>query len=157
QAVGAGPGGARDRSGHRGQRHDRLCRSDGAAPGAPRHRPARPRPAARQPRRRRRLPDRLRTPLPGPLGAVRAASGHPHCLPWRPGVSATVAAFGRSAVIPPLLRAEAVTVSVADRSLLDAVTLALRPGSMTVLLGPNGAGKTTLLRVLAGVRSPTAG
>jgi iron complex transport system ATP-binding protein len=58
---------------------------------------------------------------------------------------------------PPVLRAENVTVRVGERTLLDAVTLALPPGSMTVLLGPNGAGKTTLLRVLAGVLRPTGG
>lgn len=60
-------------------------------------------------------------------------------------------------IVPPILEAKDVTVRIAERTLLDGVTLTLPPGSMTVLLGPNGSGKTTLLRVLAGVLRPTAG
>lgn len=36
------------------------------------------------------------------------------------------------------------------RRLLDGVSLALHPGTVTVVIGPNGAGKSTLLKVLAG-------
>ena len=42
----------------------------------------------------------------------------------------------------------AVTVTVGDRNLVDAVDLAVPAGSWTAVLGPNGAGKTTLLRTL---------
>ncbi len=45
----------------------------------------------------------------------------------------------------------------ADRRVLDEVACTIEPGALTVLVGPNGAGKSTLLRLLAGVRSPTAG
>jgi ABC-type multidrug transport system ATPase subunit len=37
------------------------------------------------------------------------------------------------------------------------LSLALRPGTVTVILGQNGAGKSTLLRLLAGLAAPTQG
>ncbi|HEY1385882.1 MAG TPA: ABC transporter ATP-binding protein [Dongiaceae bacterium] len=40
---------------------------------------------------------------------------------------------------------------------LDAVSLAIQPGSYTVLLGPSGSGKTTLLSILGGFLQPTSG
>ena len=40
---------------------------------------------------------------------------------------------------------------------LDAVTAALRPGSITAICGPNGAGKSTLLQCLAGLLVPESG
>ncbi len=46
------------------------------------------------------------------------------------------------------------TVSYGDRSALDAVTVAVRPGAVSTIIGGDGAGKTTLLRVLAGLRLP---
>ncbi|MEZ3182710.1 ABC transporter ATP-binding protein [Streptomyces pimonensis] len=46
---------------------------------------------------------------------------------------------------------------VDGRLILDGVSLAPRPGSVTGLLGPNGSGKSTLLRLLAGVLAPASG
>jgi iron complex transport system ATP-binding protein len=40
---------------------------------------------------------------------------------------------------------------------LDAVSVAIAPGSLTGLLGPNGCGKTTLLKLLCGVLAPQRG
>jgi iron complex transport system ATP-binding protein len=40
---------------------------------------------------------------------------------------------------------------------LRAITLHLKPGTLTALIGPNGAGKSTLLRALAGLVTPTGG
>lgn len=56
-----------------------------------------------------------------------------------------------------MIAAEAVTVRVGRRVLLDDVALALAPGEIVAVVGPNGAGKSTLLRVMAGELAPHAG
>lgn len=56
-----------------------------------------------------------------------------------------------------VLRASAVDLVVADRILLDQVTLTVREGEHWAVLGPNGAGKSTLLRMLASYAHPTRG
>ncbi|MER6474788.1 ABC transporter ATP-binding protein [Streptomyces filamentosus] len=55
------------------------------------------------------------------------------------------------------LRADRVSRTAGGALVLDGVTLAPRPGTLTGLLGPNGSGKSTLLRLLAGVLAPDAG
>lgn len=49
----------------------------------------------------------------------------------------------------PTIEARALRVDLAGRRVLDDVSVALTPGSLTALVGPNGAGKSTLLRALA--------
>ena len=51
----------------------------------------------------------------------------------------------------------AVTHRFSGTTALDAVSLAIEPGSYTVLLGPSGSGKTTLLSILGGFLTPTSG
>ncbi|MCM2256969.1 MAG: FHA domain-containing protein [Vicinamibacteria bacterium] len=49
------------------------------------------------------------------------------------------------------------TVQAGARTLVDAVDLAIAPGTFTALIGPSGAGKSTLLEALAGLRPLAAG
>lgn len=58
---------------------------------------------------------------------------------------------------PNGLSAQAVSLHVGDRALLDGVSLTVGPGEVVGLLGPNGSGKSTLLRILARLSDPTAG
>ncbi len=44
-----------------------------------------------------------------------------------------------------------------DNTVLDGISLSVRPGEAVGIVGPNGAGKTTLLKVLAGLLRPDAG
>jgi ABC-2 type transport system ATP-binding protein len=44
-----------------------------------------------------------------------------------------------------------------ERTVVDDVSFALEPGTVTGFLGPNGAGKTTTLRMITGLVPPTAG
>ncbi|MEU1185345.1 ABC transporter ATP-binding protein [Streptomyces sp. NPDC005820] len=55
------------------------------------------------------------------------------------------------------LRADRVSRAADGTLILDGVSLAPRPGTVTGLLGPNGSGKSTLLRLLAGVLAPASG
>lgn len=55
------------------------------------------------------------------------------------------------------LRFTDVVMRVAGVSILDGVSLAFTPGTVTALLGPNGSGKTTLLKMAMGLMVPTAG
>lgn len=56
-----------------------------------------------------------------------------------------------------MLQAHDVFVSVRGRPLLEAVSLDVIPGQLTVIVGPNGAGKSTLLKTLSGEIVPQSG
>jgi ABC-2 type transport system ATP-binding protein len=49
------------------------------------------------------------------------------------------------------------TKRYAEHTVVDDVTFALQPGTVTGFLGPNGAGKTTTMRMITGLVPPTAG
>ncbi len=55
------------------------------------------------------------------------------------------------------LRAAGLVDTAGSRSLIEGVSLDLRPGRVLAVLGPNGAGKSTLLKLLSGERVPRAG
>ncbi|MGA5515586.1 ribosomal protection-like ABC-F family protein [Streptomyces pseudogriseolus] len=50
-----------------------------------------------------------------------------------------------------------VTKSYGPRTVLDQVSLTVRPGERAAVIGENGAGKSTLLRLLAGAETPDDG
>ena len=49
------------------------------------------------------------------------------------------------------------TLSDGEVTLLDRVSLTVRPGALTAVIGPSGSGKSTLLKVVVGVWRPTSG
>lgn len=56
-----------------------------------------------------------------------------------------------------LLELDLVTRRFDDRTVIDAVDLAVHRGEVVSLMGPNGAGKSTLLRVALGLDAPDSG
>lgn len=55
------------------------------------------------------------------------------------------------------MHARQLSYAVGGRSLIEAISLEVRPREVLAILGPNGAGKTTLLRLMAREISPTHG
>jgi tungstate transport system ATP-binding protein len=55
------------------------------------------------------------------------------------------------------LALEDVSLQAGATSILDRISLTIRPGPPTLLIGPNGSGKTTLLRLCMGLTAPTRG
>ncbi|WP_318208891.1 ABC-F family ATP-binding cassette domain-containing protein [Streptomyces sp. SJL17-1] len=50
-----------------------------------------------------------------------------------------------------------VSKAYGDRSVLEQITLTVRPGEKAAVIGENGSGKSTLLRLLAGAEAPDGG
>src|SRR5690606_1751958 len=103
-------------------------------------------------RRRSDRPVRLRRALSGRCHHRRARcavpdlSAHPH------------EPLGRIAVTEAhTLTAEGLTLGYGDRTIIEALDLAVAPGKVTAIVGANGCGKSTLLRSLARLLSPASG
>lgn len=56
-----------------------------------------------------------------------------------------------------MLEVEGITKHFGGLAAVSAVSLSVKPGSITGLIGPNGAGKTTLFSIIAGFQAPSAG
>ena len=56
-----------------------------------------------------------------------------------------------------ILTLEGVTKSFGPVTVIDGVTVHVRPGKVQVLLGENGAGKSTLIKMMSGVYQPDGG
>ena len=57
----------------------------------------------------------------------------------------------------PLLTVDRLTRRFGGRTVVDDVSLEVRPGEVTCLLGPSGCGKSTTLRIIAGIDVPDGG
>ena len=55
------------------------------------------------------------------------------------------------------IRAESITLTLGDRTVLNDVDVTVSAGSRLAVVGENGRGKTTLLHVLAGTLMPDSG
>ncbi len=58
---------------------------------------------------------------------------------------------------PSLFSCEDLTVDVAGRTLVDALTMTIKRGELIAVLGQNGSGKTLTIHTLAGLRPARAG
>jgi len=56
-----------------------------------------------------------------------------------------------------MIEAQALSKRYGDKTAVDGVTFAVKPGVVTGFLGPNGAGKSTTIRMIMGLDAPTSG
>ncbi|SNY62389.1 ABC transporter ATP-binding protein [Enterobacter sp. CC120223-11] len=56
-----------------------------------------------------------------------------------------------------MLTLSGISKKFSQTPVLEAIDLAVTPGSRTAIVGPSGSGKTTLLRILAGFEAPDTG
>src|SRR5437660_10409466 len=62
-----------------------------------------------------------------------------------------------SNMVPLAIETRGLTKQFGPYHAVDALNLAIRPGTIFGFLGPNGAGKTTTIRMLLGLIRPTSG
>jgi ABC-2 type transport system ATP-binding protein len=63
----------------------------------------------------------------------------------------------RTPILEAMIESNGLTKRFGGRTVVQDVTFACEPGTVTGFLGPNGAGKTTTLRMLCGLSEPDAG
>jgi len=66
-------------------------------------------------------------------------------------------AAGATPILEGMIESHGLTKRFGGRTVVQDVTFACSPGTVTGFLGPNGAGKTTTLRMLCGLSEPDAG
>lgn len=59
--------------------------------------------------------------------------------------------------VQPVLTLDAVSHRFGEITVLQDISLQVKPDSLVAIVGPNGAGKTTLLRIAVGLLSPSSG
>ena len=64
---------------------------------------------------------------------------------------------GPPPILGSMIESKGLTKRFGGRTVVQDVTFACEPGTVTGFLGPNGAGKTTTLRMLCGLSEPDAG
>ena len=64
---------------------------------------------------------------------------------------------GPPPILVSMIESKGLTKRFGGRTVVQDVTFACEPGTVTGFLGPNGAGKTTTLRMLCGLSEPDAG
>jgi ABC-2 type transport system ATP-binding protein len=57
----------------------------------------------------------------------------------------------------PAIRLDNITKRFGDKTAVDDLSIAVRPGELFAFLGPNGAGKTTTIKIICGLLTPDAG
>jgi tungstate transport system ATP-binding protein len=99
----------------------------------------------------------MSAPREWPVGT--AASSNEFKVPREaaaPTAEPKLAAGNTAAPLLPLAL-DKVSFIAGERTILDAVSVTIRPGERTVVLGANGAGKSVLLRIAHGLLAPTSG
>ncbi|WP_442904696.1 phosphate ABC transporter ATP-binding protein [Glycomyces sp. MUSA5-2] len=81
-----------------------------------------------------------------PLATRKPPAGTTAVLPQTPDVTGALPADGTAR--GALLEADRVSAWFGSRKVLERVSLAMRPGTVTALIGPSGCGKSTFLRIL---------
>src|SRR4051794_1512414 len=64
---------------------------------------------------------------------------------------------GTTQEVPEMIKVSGLTKQYGNRTVVDDVSFALEPGTVTGFLGPNGAGKTTTMRMMTGLVPATSG
>ncbi|GEE02852.1 putative ABC transporter, ATP-binding protein [Gordonia spumicola] len=55
------------------------------------------------------------------------------------------------------VQVDGVSLTIDGKTLLNDISFAAAPGSLTAIIGPSGAGKSTVSKIVAGLNSPTVG
>ncbi len=77
-------------------------------------------------------------------------------MSFDPRESAEICGVLETAIAPPLIALENVTVLRGQRAALDSVSMRIEAGEHVCILGPNGCGKSTLIKTITRECYPVA-